>query len=124
MQAWVAVSVYAGSLQPVYGPMVLRAVAKHFEMHFDLLPTNFVIVLPTVASHFCSNFVGSVTCAGTDAASRHSPDAAIAALPNHPTITVAPPCLVCWVPVNGWATTHTWLLDWSLSVPRRACGGQ
>src|SRR6516165_6811857 len=83
MQALGVGSVYAGSLQPVYGPEVLRAVAKHFEMHFDLLPTNFVIVLPVVASHFCSSLVGSVTCADTAVASRQAPVAAMTAVPNH-----------------------------------------
>src|SRR5262245_134432 len=83
MQAFVVGSVYPGSKQPVYGPMVLRAVEKHFEMHFDLEPTNFVIVLPVVASHFCSSFVGSVTCAATTVASRQTPVAAVTAVPNH-----------------------------------------
>src|SRR5262245_25024843 len=93
MQALVVGSVYAGSLQPVYGPEVFRAVVKHFEMHFDLLPTNFTIVLPTVDSHFCSSFVGSVTCAGTDLASRQMPVAAMTAVPNHFDMMVPSLCL-------------------------------
>src|SRR5262249_18455844 len=83
MQAFVVGSVYPGSKQPVYGPEVLRAVEKHFEMHFDLEPTNFVFVLPVVASPFCSSFVGSVTCAVTAVASRQTPVAAMTAVPNH-----------------------------------------
>jgi hypothetical protein len=63
-------------------------------MHFDLLPTNFVIVLPTVDSHFCSNFVGSVTCAGTDVASRQTPVAAMTAVPSHFDMMVPLPLLL------------------------------
>src|SRR5262245_7988347 len=74
-----------GEKQSVYGPLVLRPVEMHFEMHLVFAPTNFASVPPVLDSHFATVLVG---CASTDVASRHRPLAATAAFPNHPTITL------------------------------------
>ncbi len=54
MQAFVVGSAYGGR-QPPYGPLVLRAVEMHLEMHFPLDPMNFDSTLPVVVSHFCTS---------------------------------------------------------------------
>src|SRR5437868_7404309 len=72
MQASAVGSAY-GAKHPLYGPDVLRWVAKHFPAHLDFFPTNFASAFPVPDSHFTSSLVTPAGCANADETARHNP---------------------------------------------------
>jgi hypothetical protein len=56
MQVLVVGSAYGGK-HPVNGPLVLRAVVRHFDTHLLLDPVNLLSALPAPDSHFSKSLV-------------------------------------------------------------------